>query len=342
LRKASYKPEFVKNQEVGVEIGLLKNKVNFEATVYKQRNSNQVITVAYSASTGYPSALLNAADFTNKGLELDLKLTPLVKIGAVSADLKLNYTHQSNKVDKIVDGVDELGIGNGNYIIVGESAYTFKLTDYVRDAQGHVIVDATTGYPTVSPTVKKFGQTLPSDIFGANLNVNYKNFTLSVVADYRTGNQIYNGLGPSMDFSGISYRSGQNARQPFIFPNSVVQTSPGVYTANTSVYTQSGGYNFWSQSRNTSANSNYLCSGAFAKLRELSLSYNMPSSLFAKKGIKGMTVAITGRNLFTWLPKTNQWTDPEFSNTTGNAQGVNGLGNTPPTRIFGANITLQF
>jgi hypothetical protein len=145
-----------------------------------------------------------------------------------------------------------------------------------------------------------------------------------------------------MDFSGISYRSGQNGRQPFIFPNSVVETSPGVYTANTSVYTQSGGYNFWSQSRNTTANSNYLCSAAFAKLRELSLSYNMPSSLFAKKGIKGMTVAITGRNLFTWLPKTNQWTDPEFSNTTGNAQGVNGLGNTPPTRIFGANVTLQF
>jgi len=44
----------------------------------------------------------------------------------------------------------------------------------------------------------------------------------------------------------------------------------------------------------------------------------------------------------TWLPKTNQWTDPEFSNTTGNAQGVNDLNNTPPTRIFGANVTLQF
>ncbi len=342
LRQSSYEPEFVKNQEFGVELGLLKNKVNFEATVYKQRNSNQIITVAYSASTGYPSALLNAADFTNRGLELDLKLTPLVKLGALSVDLKLNYTHQSNEVDRIVDGVDELGIGNGNFIIVGESAYTFKLTDYVRDDQGRVVVDATTGYPTVSPTVKKFGQTLPSDIFGGTLTVNYKNFTLSVVGDYRTGNQIYNGLGPSMDFSGISYRSGQNGRQPFIFPNSVVETAPGVFTPNTSVYTQSGGYNFWSQARNTQANSNYLASGAFAKLRELSLSYNMPSSLFAKKGIKGMTVAITGRNLFTWLPKSNQWTDPEFSNTTGNAQGVNGLGNTPPTRIFGANITLQF
>jgi len=344
LRKSSYQPEFVKNLEAGVEVGFLKNKINLEATIYRQKNSNQIITVAYSASTGYPSALLNAADFTNKGVELDLKLTPLFKIGDISADLKLNYTHQSNSVTKIVDGVNELGIGNANFIIVGMPAYTFKLTDYKRDAQGHVIVDATTGYPTIDPVTKKFGQTLPSDIFGATFNVTYKNISLNLVGDYRTGNQIYNGLGPNMDFSGISYRSGQNGRQPFVFPNSVIETTPGsgVYTANTNVYTQSGGYGFWSQSRNTSVQSNYICSAAFAKLRELSLVYTLPTTLFSKTSVKGVSVAITGRNLLTWLPKTNQWTDPEFSNTTGNAQGVNGLNNTPPTRIFGANVTIQF
>jgi len=145
-----------------------------------------------------------------------------------------------------------------------------------------------------------------------------------------------------MDFSGLSYRSGQNARQPFVFPNSVIQTAPGVYTPNTSVYTQSGGYGFWSQTINTEVNSNYLCSAAFLKIREASLTYTVPSKKFGKTGIKGMTVSVTGRNLLTWLPKTNQWTDPEFSNTTGNAQGVNTIENTPPTRIFGANVTLQF
>lgn len=343
LKQSSYEPEFVKNQEAGFELGLLQNKINVEATIYKQRNTNQIITVAYSAATGYPSALLNAADFTNKGLELDLKLTPLVKVGKLSADLKLNYTHQANKVDAIVDGVKELGIGNGNFIIVGEAAYTFKLTDYVRDDKGRVIVDATTGYPTVNSVTTKFGHTLPSDIFGATLSLSVKNMSLSIVGDYRTGNQIFNRIGENMDFSGISYRSGYNARQPFVFPNSVYKDpTTGAYVENKNVYTQSGGYNFWSQARNTSANSNYLCSGAFVKLREVALTYTLPKSLFSNKGIKGMSVAITGRNLMTWLPKTNQWTDPEFSNSTGNAQGVNDFNNTPPTRIFGGNITLQF
>ncbi len=62
---------------------------------------------------------------------------------------------------------------------------------------------------------------------------------------------------------------------------------------------------------------------------------------FTKNAVKGVNVAITGRNLFMFLPETNEWTDPEFSNTTGNAQGVSGLDNTPPTRIFGASVTVN-
>jgi hypothetical protein len=42
-----------------------------------------------------------------------------------------------------------------------------------------------------------------------------------------------------------------------------------------------------------------------------------------------------------FLPETNEWTDPEFSNTTGNAQGVTGFEALPPTRIFGASININ-
>jgi TonB-linked SusC/RagA family outer membrane protein len=343
LRQSKYNPEFVLNKEVGIELGFLKNRINFEATAYTQDNSDQIVSVAYSGATGFTSALLNAASFVNKGLELDLKLTPLVKIGGASIDFKVNYTHQSNKVTKIIEGVNELGIGNGNYVIVGMPAYTFKLTDYLRDDQGRVIVDKVTGYPTVDPVIKNFGQTQPSDILGLNLNVNFKGLSFSAVADYRGGNQIYTGnLGNPMDFSGISKRSGQNHRQPFIFPNSSYYDGTK-YVNNTDIYTQSGGYNFWSQTVNTSANTNYLVDGSFWKIRELSLSYNLPTKWFgfSKNTIKNVNVALTGRNLFMFVPKTNEWTDPEFSNTTGNAQGVSGLDNTPPTRIFGASLTVQ-
>ena len=343
LRLPRYTPEFVKNNEIGFELGLLKNRISIEGTYYTQDNTDQIVQVAYSGATGFTSALLNAASFTNKGYEFDLKLTPLVKLGKVNIDFKANYTNQSNEVTKIIEGVDQLGIGNGNYVMVGKPAYTFQLTDYVRDDQGRVIVDKNTGYPTVDPTIKPFGQTQPKHLLGLNLNVSWKDLTFSAVADYRGGAQIYTGnLGTGMDFSGISKRSGQNGRQPFIFPNSSYWDG-SKYVDNTDIYTVSGGYNFWSQAINTSANTNYLVSGDFWKIREVSLSYNVPAKWygFAKNAIKGVNITVSGRNLFMFLPKTNEWTDPEFSNTTGNAQGVSGLDNTPPTRIFGASINIS-
>lgn len=340
LRKNSYKPEFVINKEVGIELGFFNNRVNIEATVYQQENENQIITVAYSAATGFPNALLNAASFTNKGLELDLRLTPLVKIGDFNINFKANYTHQTNKVNNLIDGVDELGIGNGNFIIKGMPAYTFKLTDYARDEKGRVIIDPVSGLPSVDPTTKTFGRTMPEHILGLSLNVDWKGFFLSAVADHRNGNQIYHGLGPNMDFTGISYRSAATGRQPFIMPNSVYYDG-AKYVENSSVYTP-GNYNFFSVDVNTSAQSNYLSSGAFWKLREVAIGYSFPSKWFGNMPVKGGSFTLTGRNLLTWLPSSNQWTDPEFSNTTGNAQGVNGLGNTPPTRFYGANLTLNF
>ncbi|MEO7922507.1 MAG: SusC/RagA family TonB-linked outer membrane protein [Chitinophagaceae bacterium] len=338
----SYQPEFVKNKEVGIELGLLKNRINFEATYYSQQNTNQIVDVQYSGATGFTSARLNAAAFDNDGLELDLRLTPLVKLGKVSIDFKANYTRQQNEVTKIIEGVDQLGIGNGNYVIVGKPAYTFQLTDYVRDDQGRVIVNATNGLPTVDPTIKPFGQTQPKNLVGLSLNVNWKDLSFSAVADYRGGNQIYTGgLGTGMDFSGVSKRSGQNGRQPFIMPNSSYFDGTK-YVDNTNIY-MTGGYNFWSQAVNTAANTNYLVDGSFWKIREVSLSYNVPSKMFGftKNAIKGVSLTLSGRNLFMFLPKTNEWTDPEFSNTQGNAQGVSGLDNTPPTRIFGASINIQ-
>jgi outer membrane receptor protein involved in Fe transport len=343
------KPEFVLSKEIGVELGFYKNRIVFEATVYSQDNSNQVLAVGVSPATGYTSVNANAGSFTNKGLELDLKLTPLIKFNnGFNIDLKLNYSLNDNKVFEVYKGLDEISIGNGNYIIKDLPAYTFKLTDYLRDDQGRVIVSAVTGLPSQDPLLKRFGRTLAKNTFGANLNMAYKGFSFAVTADYRGGHQVFHGPGPDMDFTGISYRSGQNGRQRFIFPNSVIPdvANPGKYVVNTNVTTISGGYGFWEQvAPNRGVNSNYLTSAASWKLRELSLNYDFSQATVARIGkmVKGISLGIVGRNLFTWLPKTNQWMDPEFSNTTGNAQGVYTIDSSPPpTRTIGLSATLKF
>ncbi|MCY7310202.1 MAG: hypothetical protein LH619_05440, partial [Chitinophagaceae bacterium] len=72
-------------------------------------------------------------------------------------------------------------------------------------------------------------------------------------------------------------------------------------------------------------------------------SWNLPIKWFGftKNAVKVVNLTLSGRNLFMFLPKTNEWTDPEFSNTIGNAQGVTGFETLPPTRIFGASINIQ-
>jgi TonB-linked SusC/RagA family outer membrane protein len=349
---ASYKPEYVLNKEVGIEIGLLKNRINLEATYYNQDNTDQVIDVQLSNTTGYTAAKQNAASFVNKGLELDLRLTPLVQINDVTIDFKVNYTHQSNKVTSLVDGVSELGLGNFNYVIVGQSAYKFKLTDYIRDDQGRVIVDPATGMPTQNPNLTMFGNTTPTDILGLNLNVNWKGLSFSAVADYRGGNQIVaDQLGTFLDDNGISERSALNGRRAFIFPNSSYDDGSGKYVANTDVYTTNYGRLFWNSDLNTGVTSNYLADGSFWKLRELAINYEIPVRIFGSRissVIKGANFGISGRNLFMWVPKSNVWTDPEFQGGngnaayTGNATGRSTAYNMPPTRIYGANLTLRF
>ncbi|MEO6668779.1 MAG: hypothetical protein ABIN36_04845, partial [Ferruginibacter sp.] len=351
---AKPKPEFVKNKEVGLELGFLKNRISVEANYYSQDNTNQVLNVSLSNTTGYTNAKVNAGSFTNRGLELDLKLTPLVKIGQLSVDFKINYAHQTNEVTSLLDGVDQLGIGNYNYAIVGKSAFTLLMPDYKRDrtegsaTYGKVIVDRITGMPTIDPNVQEFGHTMPDDLVGLNLNLTFKGFTFGVTAEYRTGNQIVaDVLGQYLDDNGISQRSAANGRRAFVFPNSVYDDGSGKLVENSNVYTKNYGRSFYNAASNTDAISNYVASGAFWKLREVALSYTMPSRFFKGNTIKGVTFAITGRNLLTWLPKSNVWTDPEFTGNGNNAYSGNAGGrstgyNLPPTRIFGANVVFTF
>ncbi len=337
-------PEFVNSKEAGIEISFLRNRINLEATAYLQNNTDQILDIQTSRATGFTTALVNAADFDNKGLEFDLRLTPVVDLGDLRFNLRTNLSLMDSRINSVYQGLDEIGIGNGNYAIVGHPAFMFKLTDYKRDDQGRVIVDRVTGYPSQDPNVKMFGNTMPKTIFGITPSFEYKGLSLTATADYRGGHQVYHGIGVDMDFTGSSYRSAQNGRQRFIVPNSVYDDGTGKYVVNTDVLTANGGYGFWeATATNRGINSNYLTSAAAWKIREIAIGYDLPASLLSKtRVLKGATVSLTGRNLFTFLPESNQWTDPEFANTTGNALGVNNSNILPPNRLYGFNVVLVF
>ncbi|HUP11815.1 MAG TPA: SusC/RagA family TonB-linked outer membrane protein [Niastella sp.] len=352
-------PEFVNSKEAGIELGLLRNRINLDATYFFQKNTNQILQVQQSSSTGYPSYFTNTADFNNYGIELDLNLTPLVKIGKGRIDFEVNATYNNNKVTSLFPGINELAIGGSNefvqlaasspdaynYAIVGQPAFVFKLSDYARDPQGRVIVDRITGDPRLEDSLVIRGRSLPLWIIGVNPSFTLGGFSISMTWDYKGGHYAYHGIGSDMDFTGISARSAQFGRERFVFPNSVYDDGTGKYVPNDNIQVSNGGRNFWATgSTNTSIATNYFSSAASWKLRELEISYDLPFKwLGDTKVIKGITVSAVGRNLLTFLPKSNQWADPEFNYTTANNTfGISSVFSVPPSRLFGGSINFTF
>ena len=352
-------PEFVNSKEFGVEFGFLNNRIALDATYFFQNNTNQILQVQQSAATGYPGYVTNTADFENYGVEIDLSLSPLIKIGSGRINLGINATYNDNKVTSLFPGINELAIGGineftqlsasspdaYNYAIVGKPAFVFKLSDYARDDQGRVIVDRFTGDPSLEDSLVIRGRSLPLWTLGFNPSFSFKGLTIAMTWDYRGGHYAYHGIGSDMDFTGISARSAQFGRSRFVFPNSVYDDGTGKYVPNDNVQVSNGGRSFFAVgSTNTSIATNYFSSAAYWKFRELAISYTLPFSFIGDdKIIKRVVVSAVGRNLVTFLPKENQWTDPEFNYTaTGNTFGINNVFSTPPARIFGGSLTVTF
>jgi TonB-linked SusC/RagA family outer membrane protein len=357
IPSANLKPEFVNTKEVGVELGFLKNRINFEATYFNQNNTNQIIYVSQSSTTGFPLGLSNAADFKNYGVEMDLGLTPVINIGKGRIDLKINATYNNNKVTHTLGNTSILIGGTNNFTqtfsgsptvnmiaVVGLPAFAFQLTDYARDsATGKVIVDPITGLPSESGSQVIKGRSLPLWVIGVTPSFTLGSFSVSMTWDYKGGNYFYAGLGPDADNAGISARSAKYGRQRFVFPNSVYWDG-NKYVNNTSIQVQDGNYNFWAQPVNTAIATNFFASAAALRLREVNISYDLPQKWIGHgKLIKRITVAAVGKNLLLFVPKTNQWGDPEFNySSVGNTFGVSSSFQSPASRLFGGSVTVQF
>ncbi|HET9826494.1 MAG TPA: SusC/RagA family TonB-linked outer membrane protein, partial [Chitinophagaceae bacterium] len=130
-------------------------------------------------------------------------------------------------------------------------------------------------------------------------------------------------------------------REKFVIPNSVYWDG-SKYVSNTTVVTNTDPWNFFGNLYNATG-SNYVTSANFWKLREVSIGYDLPQELMAKtKVIKAANIALVGRDLLIIKAKDDIWTDPEFSNTTGNGVGITTDGQTPSTRKYGITLNLTF
>lgn len=349
LVNPNLKPEISESIEAGFDADLLDRRVNVGFSWYYTLTSNQTVSPGISRATGYSAYRQNTGAVTNTGVEVMAHWTP-IRTKDLSVTIGGNYTYLDNKVKEMAADLKNLALSSGgqvqSYAIEGMPFPVLRGTDYLRDPEGRVIVDAITGYPVGREDGVIFGNSNPKHRTGLDLEVRYKGFRLWALAEYRGGFYVFHNGGTDMDFSGSSSRTTMYNRERFVFPNSSVEVEPGKFIANKTIQVRDGGGGFWADNDggyNRAVGSNYITKGDYWKVREISLSYDIPKSYLNKmKFVKAATISVQGRNLFLFTPESNIYTDPEYNFSDGNAIGITTLGQTPPSRYFGGTISLSF
>ncbi|UYZ62596.1 SusC/RagA family TonB-linked outer membrane protein [Hymenobacter weizhouensis] len=335
--------------EVGTELSFFNNRLGIDATYYNSRSKKIYVDLLLSSTTGFTSQAVNAGVMENKGIELAVAATPVRTDSGFSWDLNLTYTRNRNEVTEVSSTTSNIvigGLGGSNVALnsqVGQPYGTFFGTKMLRDPEGRIVVDERTGFPRIDPNRQALGSIQPDFLAGVSTTLSYKGVALNVLFDARKGGKFYSQTVRDGYFVGTLKETAANDRQPFVVPNSVIQNADGSYSPNTKIAdggnsVWDGGRLYWQQYANTGENS--LFDASFLKLRETSLSYTLPEELARQVRLGSIQVALIGRNLMLWTPKSQPHIDPEVSSFgTGNNQGFEYF-SFPTTRSFGASLKL--
>ncbi|HCA08246.1 SusC/RagA family TonB-linked outer membrane protein [Chryseobacterium sp.] len=345
------RPEKITSDEVSLGLGFLKNRITLDASFYLQTTKDLITNQTTSSASGLQLTAVNVGDIRNKGMEVNLGLTP-IKGTDFSWDLNLGWSINRTKVIELADGQDEVNLSTGGiagiYAVKGEDFPQLKATAYMRDEQGRIIINPDNGNPYISNNYVSFGRVTPNYTLALNTNFKYKNFGLYAVLDYRNGGKIYSGAMAGLAFSGNLEQSADFDRTQggYVIPNSVYMNSAGQYVENTSI--KSGGESYgdlpdYYGSVYSRVGENFILSGTAFRVRELGVSYALSADAARSIGLTGLSFSVYARNPFYKFAKENRgYADPEGSFTTGNIQGLTNANQYPSTRTVGFTTTINF
>ncbi|MBL3656727.1 SusC/RagA family TonB-linked outer membrane protein [Fulvivirga sediminis] len=337
-------PEQVTTVETGVEWKMLNNRIYGEFTYYHIKSKDLIWGVGVSASNGYKYHNTNVGYMTNQGVEILLGGSP-IQTNDFSWGVSVNMAHNRNQLEELIGDVDNYMFSNtnGGTVIVQATAGggfgDIYGTDYMRDPQGNVVINAD-GTPRASSEKVYLGNYQPDWVGGLMNTFTYKDFTLRLLIDARIGGEVYSGADASLDVAGVSERSLQY-RQEGVVLDGVVETTPSdaeqpVYEQNT---TNVNAQQYFEALSGVA--SNYVYDQTNIRMREVSLMYRLPQSIIGNTFIKSATIGLIGRNLFFLSKKIDNF-DPESSySTTSFGQGVL-FYNMPTTRNYGFSVSVNF
>ncbi|MDA8587350.1 SusC/RagA family TonB-linked outer membrane protein, partial [Flavobacteriaceae bacterium] len=335
---------FEKNEtEFGVDLRLFDNKLSIDATYYDNETLGDIVGVSASQTSGYGAALANLGNISNKGIELLIK-GEIMRTDDFAWNASINYSKNTSEVVATNDAGGNIAIGNPRDLetginvthIVGEQWGALYGNSYERDSQGRIVHIMQGGTPVPKIGGKKIlGFGVAPESIGIGSTFRYKDFNASILVEGKMGGSYYSGTNNWYKVYGLHKDTvPAGGREAGFTPDGVMEDG----TVITTSIPHSKIEDYWSQTLSIGEENIY--SSDYMRLRQLSIGYNVPSSMLEGSFISDANVSLIGRNLFL-LSNSSENIDPESSYSAGNAVGLERAG-MPVPRTIGLNINLKF
>ncbi|TRX34736.1 SusC/RagA family TonB-linked outer membrane protein [Flavobacterium sp. ZT3R18] len=336
LGNSNLKPERVLGHEINISTKLLDNRITLDLNYYNKTSKDLLINVPLPRSSGFGSEYRNAAELTNKGVEVELGYDVIKAKSSFNWNINLNWAKNVNKVTDISGGLDQISIESafssiGYYAVKGEPLGSFYGTKWLRDANGQKII-AANGKAQLDPISGNLGNSAPEWTGGVRNTFTFKRVSLSAFLDIRHGGVVYNGTQARLNNVGVSEESADRQRT-YIIEGVKADGTPNTTPISARTYFReylgdAGG-----------AAEQFVTTVNWVRLRDVSLSYDFNTSKISS--ISSAQLSFTGRNL--WLSTNYKGVDPETS-LTGAGSRINGLDyfNNPGSKSIIMSLKVSF
>jgi TonB-linked SusC/RagA family outer membrane protein len=349
LPNPDLKPELLKEFEFGLEGNLFKKFVTFDISVYRKIIEDQILTSSLAASTGSTFTVINAGRIDTDGLEVGLTFTP-IRTDNFKWEMNNQFTaYETTVIDLPVERVD---ISSGiNFAIEGEPYGVFRGTFAAKDNDGNLLINPNNGKIIPSDDLG-----LEDEIIGdpnedwriTNINsFTYKGLTLDVQWEYIHGGDVYSITASNLLRRGVT-RDTEDREGSYIIPGVLADPNTGTPLLDgngdqiqNNIQIAANDLYFINL---MDVNENIVYDASVVRLRDISLSYSLPSKLLEKSPFGSVRFSLTGNNLWYYAPNLPEYMnlDPEvLSSGVGNGKGLD-FQNDPSYKQFSFGVKLTF
>lgn len=330
LANQNLKWETTTQTNVGIDLGILKNRVKITADYYIKNTTDLLLAVPVPRTSGFNTLVQNYGSVQNKGFELGIN-ADILKGGDSQPEWNVNFNIATNK-NKITKLAAPFTVYNRDIYRYEEGYPMYSF--YLHEQTG---VDPEKGSPTFTDVNgdgkfdanvdrKIVGNAIPKFFGGITNTLNFKGFDLMFFFQYSYGNK-------QLHWNRFFTEHGGTRNTNFLASQLDRWQKPGDQT----MVPQLNAANYAGNLRP----SRFMEDGSYLRLKNISIGYTLPKALLDKVHLSNVRVYVSGQNVLTFTKYTGL--DPEMTGTasTNLTQGIEFF-TMPQPKVYMAGINLSF